>query len=163
APLVLANFIGNSSVPLIRRELLDEVGGWDPSLRAQGAQGCEDWLLYLRLAERCRIGLVPAFLVGYRQRRGAMSRDLAQMGRALEQMERSYARVLAEARDRHPELPRALFRWSRAGFDIYAAGLHWAAGERASAARLCLRAAVLDPSWLGRPSTARNLLRGGRR
>lgn len=152
AALVLANFIGNSSVPLIRRELLDEIGGWDAGLRAEGAQGCEDWLLYLQLAERCRVAIVPAFLVGYRQRSSAMSRDARQM-------ERSYARVLAAACSAHPELPSAIFRWSQAAFDVYAAALHWSSGNRARAVHLALRAAVLDPSWLCRPSTWRNFRR----
>ena len=156
AALVLANFIGNSSVPLIRRDLLGEIGGWDASLRADGAQGCEDWLLYLQLAERCRVGLVPAFLVGYRQRSSAMSRDAGQM-------ERSFSRVLAAARGAHPELPRALFRWSQAAFDVYAAAFHWASGNRVRAVHLALRAAMLDPSWLCRPSTWRNLRRKGDR
>ena len=55
AALVLHNFIGNGSVPLIRRGLLQAVGGWDTALHHANAQGCEDWLLYLRLAERAPV------------------------------------------------------------------------------------------------------------
>ena len=40
ALLILSNFVGNASSPLIRRANLEEVGGYDPSLLAQSAQGC---------------------------------------------------------------------------------------------------------------------------
>ena len=35
AALVLANFVGNSSVPLIRRDALMSIGGWDATLSAE--------------------------------------------------------------------------------------------------------------------------------
>ena len=88
------------------------IGGWDATLRAQNAQGCEDWRAYLRLAEIGDFALAPGFLTGYRQTVGAMSRQIRAMTR-------SHRLVLAEARARHPNLPRALFRWSLAAFDFY--------------------------------------------
>ena len=36
AALVLHNFVGNGRVPLLRRELIEAVGGWDPQLRTMG-------------------------------------------------------------------------------------------------------------------------------
>lgn len=150
ASLVLSNFIGNGSVPLIRRDLLQAVGGWDSALNRARAQGCEDWLLYLRLAERAPVAVAPAYLVGYRQRTGAMSRDLTQMTR-------SYDLVMHEARERHPELPATLFRWSRGMFGLYVAEMRWAAGERRSALASGLRAVLADPAWLKRRSTRRKL------
>jgi glycosyltransferase involved in cell wall biosynthesis len=110
--LILANFIGNSSVPLIRRPLLETIGGWDESLRAANAQGCEDWLLYLKIAERSRIVLTPAFLVGYRQLPQAMSRNAFQMSR-------SYRMTMAQARSGHPEIPNSQFIKSGVDFDLY--------------------------------------------
>jgi glycosyltransferase involved in cell wall biosynthesis len=148
ATLVLHNFIGNGSVPLIRRDLLDAVGGWDPGLRARDAEGCEDWKLYLALAARADVVLAPYFLVGYRQGAGAMSRNIAAM-------RRSYDLVMAEARSAHPELPAALFRWSRAAFTIYAGELLGAAGPSLAAARLITQGVMLDPSWLLRRSSRR--------
>lgn len=152
AALVLTNFIGNASVPLIRREALVGVGGWDPSLRARAAQGCEDWQLYLRLAEVGDFLLAPGFLVGYRHSAGSMSRDVAEM-------RRSYDLVMAEVKSGHPELPRELFRWSRAAFDFYCFELLRDSGAPLSRLRALLSAVVRDPHWLRRRSTSRRLTR----
>ena len=35
----------------MRAELVARIGGYDASLRARSAEGCEDWKLYLQLAE----------------------------------------------------------------------------------------------------------------
>ncbi len=148
AALVLANFVGNSSVPLIRRHELQAVGGWNPDLRRQHAQGCEDWQTYLRLAERTDYALEPAFLVGYRQAEHAMSRQIASM-------RRSYRLVLGEARARHPELPARLFRWSAAAFDFYVFDM--LQGQKSLAGRLpyLIAGIVRDPGWLMRRSSRR--------
>ena len=45
-------------------------------------QGCEDYKLYLRMAERHRFALAPEFLTGYRQTATNMSRDTMQMFRS---------------------------------------------------------------------------------
>ena len=66
-PLLLGNFIGNSSSPLIRRECFDRVGGYSSAFQTRGAQGCEDWELYLRLAEAYRFLVIPECLVDYRR------------------------------------------------------------------------------------------------
>lgn len=148
AALVLANFVGNSSVPLIRRHELQAVGGWNPDLRRQNAQGCEDWQTYLRLAERTDYALEPAFLVGYRQADHAMSRQIASMVR-------SYRLVLGEARHRHPELPARLFRWSAGAFNLYVFEMLY--GQRTLAGRLpyLIAGIARDPGWLTRRSTSR--------
>src|SRR5690606_15764611 len=54
--LLYVNFVGNASVPLFRRSALEQVGGYDESLRARGGQGCEDWELMLRVAEKYNVG-----------------------------------------------------------------------------------------------------------
>lgn len=69
------NFIGNGSVLLVRRDAAQAVGGYDESLRAQAAETCADVLFQLRLAERFAGEVVPAWLVGYRQRANSMSAD----------------------------------------------------------------------------------------
>jgi glycosyltransferase involved in cell wall biosynthesis len=150
AALVLTNFVGNASVPLIRKSELEAIGGWDPDLRRRQAQGCEDWQTYLRLAERTDYALEPAFLVGYRQAAQAMSRQVASM-------QRSYDLVLAEARARHPDLPPELFRWSAAAFDFYAFELLKGLTSRSRRLPYLLRGILRDPSWLTRPSTHRKL------
>jgi hypothetical protein len=102
----LSNFIGNASSPLIKHACLEEIGGYDPSLLARGAQGCEDLALYLAVAERWEFDLVPEYLLGYRTGVGRMSGNHAAMAR-------SWEIVMADARRRHPELPTQLFRWAR--------------------------------------------------
>src|SRR5581483_2600291 len=102
--LLYRNFIGNASVPLIRRSVLNEIGGYDESMRAAGAQGCEDWDICLRIAERYEFRVVREYLVGYRIAAGSMSSDYTSMARG-------HALLLRRARERHPEIPRRVFRW----------------------------------------------------
>jgi glycosyltransferase involved in cell wall biosynthesis len=91
------DFVGNGSNALMRREAIEVAGGYDLSLRAAGAEGCEDWKLWLSIAENWRFGVVPQPLVGYRVSAGNMSSRTAQMLRSAD-------RVAAEFRERHPEL-----------------------------------------------------------
>ena len=76
------NFIGNGSACVIRRDRVLSVGGYDTSLRARAAQGCEDLALYMALAERWDLAAVPRFLIGYRQHAAGMSLDSARMARS---------------------------------------------------------------------------------
>jgi glycosyltransferase involved in cell wall biosynthesis len=148
--LILGNFLGNASVPLIRRSELEAVGGWDPALRAQGAQGCEDWSVYLRLAQRCEFSLEPAFLVGYRQVPGAMSRNI-------EQMHRSFRLVMEEARRSSRDLDPRLFLWSAAAFDLYMGELEWGAARHLRSLRFMASGILKDPTWLTRRSSRKKL------
>jgi glycosyltransferase involved in cell wall biosynthesis len=77
-----SNFVGSGSAALIRRQALIDAGGFEPRLRAAGAQGCEDWLLYCRVAERYAFALAPEYLVGYRFMPGNMSSDRPRMFRS---------------------------------------------------------------------------------
>lgn len=153
APLIVSNFVGNGSVPLMRTALVRHVGGWAGEMLAADAQGCEDWLLYLKMARCADIALTPAFLVGYRQSAGAMSRSMRSM-------RRSHGMVLREAQRDAGGLPRCLFRWSRAEFLAYEAEmrLETPSHDLAAAASFA-RAVALDPSWAFRPSTRRRLTR----
>ena len=148
AHMVQANFIDSSSIPLIRREALRAVGGWDENLRVRQAQGCEDWLVYLRLAARGSFALEPAFLVGYRQSAVSMSRNLSAM-------RKSSDLVLAEARELDPETPSRVLRWARAGYDHYVADLHAADGRHAKALIARTRAIFRDPAWLASKTARR--------
>jgi O-antigen/teichoic acid export membrane protein/glycosyltransferase involved in cell wall biosynthesis len=80
--LLSMNFVGNASVPLFRRSALEEVGGYDPQFRAADAQGCEDWDLALRVAERYEVRAVPDRLVAYRRAPDAMSSNSGTMIRS---------------------------------------------------------------------------------
>ena len=69
------NFITNTSV-MIRRELFEKLGGF-----YTGLNGTEDWDLWIRVAERHPIALVPQPLVKYRFHGGSISRNYARMCR----------------------------------------------------------------------------------
>ncbi len=110
--LICHNFLGNASCTLIRKACLEQVGGYDPRFKAQHAQGCEDWDVYLRLAERYPFAVVPEFLVGYRKLAMSMSGNFQQMARSQHLM-------LQTIQESHPELPAFLYRISRSSFYLY--------------------------------------------
>jgi glycosyltransferase involved in cell wall biosynthesis len=138
AALVFQNFIGNASSPLIRRECLEEVGGFDESLRAARAEGCEDRKLYMDIAERHDFALEPLFLVGYRQMPGSMSWKS-------DQMLRSHELIMADARRRHPEVPERIFRWANARTNFYL-GLRRLRSAPLEGLVFCASALGRDPS-----------------
>lgn len=100
-PICFGNFVGNGSSALMRKSAVLEAGGYDPSLRARKAQGCEDFLLYFRIAEKYHFALVADSLTGYRQLPNNMSSDHCQM-------HRSWVIVAREMHERHPELSREI-------------------------------------------------------
>lgn len=83
-------------------------------MKAQNAQGCEDWELHLRIAEHYQFKVVPEFLVGYRQIPSSMSCNYAAMAKC-------QALIMADVRPRHPEIPASIDRWSNSNFYIYLA------------------------------------------
>ncbi len=82
AALCQYNFVGNGSSMLVRRTALARIGWFDESLRARGAQGCEDYDLLLRVAEKYKFALVADHLVGYRSSAGTMSGNQVRMVRS---------------------------------------------------------------------------------
>ena len=122
--LVYRNFLGNASVPLIRRTCLDRVGYYNCQLKENNAQGCEDGDIYLRIAERYQFRVVPEFLIGYRKTNSSMSCNYTAMAK-------SHLLVLADVQQRHPEIPVTIYQWSISNFYMYLAyesrrsGNHW--------------------------------------
>lgn len=96
---LLVNFVGNGSSLLARRAAFDEVGGYEPDLHRQGAQGCEDYLIQILIARSWTVELVPEYLTAYRLRAGAMSSDS-------ERMMRSHLAMLEHVARRFPETPK---------------------------------------------------------
>ena len=117
--LCYGNFVGNGSSALMRRSAVLAAGGYDPGLRARQAQGCEDWKLYLALAEDNLFAVVPDYLIGYRQATSSMSGDVSQMLR-------SDALVRAEFAERNPGCRTAL-DWGRKHY------LHWLLARESTA------------------------------
>jgi glycosyltransferase involved in cell wall biosynthesis len=97
--MCLGNVVGNGSSALIRRSVALEVGGYDSSLRARQAQGCEDLKFHLQIAARYHFAVVKDHLTGYRRTRRSMSSDAAQMMR-------SYELVAAEFTEAYPQYVR---------------------------------------------------------
>jgi glycosyltransferase involved in cell wall biosynthesis len=73
--LTAFNAVGNGSAIMFRRSDGLRVGGYDSRLKARGASGCEDFLFQIRLATIGEVAVDGDYLVGYRQRPGAMSND----------------------------------------------------------------------------------------
>jgi len=94
--LCAVNMIGNGSSLMARRTAFEKSGGYDASLRARGAEGAEDFLVCLRLAEHTEFAVVPRYLVGYRRVPGSMSTRYLRMFRSIEI-------VLDEYRARFPD------------------------------------------------------------
>ena len=103
---LMGNFVGHASSPLIRRQALVEAGGFDSGLRDAGIHGCEDVLIYYRIARRYHFGLVPDHLTGYRVASGRMSSDRPRMLRSFEM-------VANEMKLGHPESAEKVDRGTR--------------------------------------------------
>lgn len=88
------NFILNGSAAMIRRSALVAVGGFEP-----GVGGCEDYALYLRLAERWPFGVVRAPLTAYRQSPGSYSNQQVKMLRSHVEVIRRIAAGRPELKD----------------------------------------------------------------
>ena len=112
-----ANWIGNGSSLLLRREAFERVGGYEPSLKARRAQGAEDLLMCLRVAEVAEFRVVPRHLVGYRMAPDSMSTDSLQMFRSTELVLQEFLAKYpdyADEIDRHLQDSRTWFAY-RAG------------------------------------------------
>ncbi|MGE3284351.1 MAG: glycosyltransferase family 2 protein [Alphaproteobacteria bacterium] len=112
--LAVSNFLRNASNALIPTEPLRALGGFDPMLRAAGAQGAEDLKVLLALARRGFVEVVPAYLVGYR----ASSRT---MSGSAQTMRRSIELVLAETAEGDCRLPAQALHVATVNYDLYAA------------------------------------------
>lgn len=71
--LITRNNIIGSSV-MVRRAVLDDVGPFNPALRA-----CENWELWTRIARKYPLALIDEKLSFYRQHGGNMSKDIDRM------------------------------------------------------------------------------------
>jgi glycosyltransferase involved in cell wall biosynthesis len=149
--MLFLNFIGNASVPLIRRTCFEKLGGYDCTLREQHAQGCEDLDIYLRIAENYQFQVVPEFLVGYRQVTGSMSR-------AYKAMEKSYSLVMENARKRYPNFYEHIYKWSACHFYIYLMYRSKACGDAWNTLVYIYKAVKLDYSPLLKSSLYRYIL-----
>jgi hypothetical protein len=116
--LILTNILGNASVPLFRAGALAKVGAYLTRAEQGGAQGCEDLDLAFRIAEVFNIGVVPEYLMGYRQASSSMTV-------AVQTMATSYRIAQTRARQRNRDLPSTFFRWGSGYFFLANKCYHW--------------------------------------
>ncbi len=94
--LLLADFVGNGSNPLIRKQALVEVGGFDELLVAG-----QDWDMWVRLASKYPFVAVPSVHILYRVSGSSWSTNLARR-------EAGFKRVIEKAIAQTPELLQPL-------------------------------------------------------
>lgn len=75
---LVINPIGNGSGMMMRRDVILELGGFDPALTH-----CEDLDVQLRISKRYKIELVREYLVGYRQHNDSASTHHLRMAQAV--------------------------------------------------------------------------------
>jgi glycosyltransferase involved in cell wall biosynthesis len=139
--IILRNFLGNASVPLLRAEALEGTGFYLTKKEQDGVQGCEDWDLSIRISERWQVGLVPEILVSYRQVKSCMSAGTSGMSA-------SYRLVMERARQRNNHLPEALFRWSEGHFQSYLVSKSYGCRDFKGCLAAVSRSITADPAVL---------------
>jgi glycosyltransferase involved in cell wall biosynthesis len=139
--VILRNIVGNGSVPLFRATTIEKVGLYLTRAEQGGAQGCEDWDLYLRIAEHFDVRVVPEYLMAYRQAGSSMSANA-------ETMATSFAVVMRRARERNSDLRSSLFRWSAGSFYLYLVQNSYLWGHYHGCLRFLQKAVCADPALL---------------
>lgn len=137
AQLAYFNVVRNGSALLVSRNRLLQVGGYDEALVAASAQGCEDVMVQLRLALDGGVGVVPEYLVAWRQTGSNMSRDFLQLFRS--------HRLVFERLNAPSRVPGDVARWVEARHAFEVALEHGLAGNHLETARFVLRSLRLDP------------------
>jgi len=112
--LLSHNFLGNASACLMRRDCLDTIGYYSTQFMQQQAQGCEDWDLYLRIAENYQFKVVPEFLIGYRRGEHSMSYNYTAMAR-------SHSLMLDSIWRKNDNISTCIYRLSLVNFYLYLA------------------------------------------
>lgn len=112
--LLLHNFISSGSNILVRRQFIERVGEFDPSLRS-----AEDWDYYLRLAAQCPFVLVPKYQILYR-------RSSSSMTSKVDVMEKSIITVIERAFNTAPQELQLLKNQSLANTYRFLAQIHLA-------------------------------------
>lgn len=136
--LLIRNFISSGSNILLRREVVEAVGGFDPTLKS-----VEDWDYYLRLAAQVPFAVVPKLQVFYRQSSSSMTANLSVMESAsLCVIERAFHQAPPELQSLKPQSLANLYRYLTKqciGQDPRSAQLRSAWGNLLKALRLSPR------------------------
>lgn len=134
--------------PLVAREVLEAVGGFD-----EGLSLYEDFDLMLRLARRSRCAYVPEPGMEYRVHGGGLHAGAAARHAAsVERLAENFARLTQDLPPRERRRARRAFRHGR---ELLLMGTDLAAGDRSGAARHLLRGLSLRPATVLRADTLR--------
>lgn len=107
AKLLVDNFLENGSNPLIRKEALSTVGGFDSSINSVA-----DWDMYLRLAKRYHFIAVPSPQILYRLSSSSMSTHILQQEtQSLKVIDRAFADVPESLRSLKKESLANLYKY----------------------------------------------------
>jgi len=140
AKLLLTNFLHTGSNPLIRKEALIQVGGFDESIF-----GPDDWDVFLRLAAQYHFVLVPQVQILYRLTTGSITSNISKI-------EAAYLQVIERAFNQAPESLQHLKSQSLAKLYLFLTfrGLEVPSGRQTSlvATRCLLYAVRYNPSLL---------------
>lgn len=147
--LILDNFVGNGSACLMRRSCLEQVGYYASVFKQY--PGCEDWDLYLRMAEVYEFRVVPEFLVYYRQTIAGTSSHCVRMVQ-------SYRLLMEGLRDRNPALQPTLYRQSWANYSLYLGEKHRQGGDHWQTLAWMGRAVWCNPRLIGKSYVYKTLL-----
>src|SRR5262249_38681109 len=130
--------LGGGSGALIRKDLFNELGGFDLRLSTSA-----DWDLYYRIASRSRVGFVSDVLLKYRLHTGNMHRNI-------QMMERDMLSALAKSfREADPSLA-SLKRQCYGNLHTVLAGSFYAAGEYKNFIKHAATAITMSPANLRR-------------
>jgi glycosyltransferase involved in cell wall biosynthesis len=142
---------GLISSAVVDRGVYQSIGGCSTAL-----QQCADWDLFLRVAARGHIAVVPEPLIVRGVHESNMSRDLDRLAR---ESHLTLDRYFAE----HGDGSRRLERRARGATEAMLAGAYFYKGGRKNSARCMLRALRYDPRTAVRPILAPGawLRRGG--
>ncbi|BBO79850.1 hypothetical protein DSCO28_04160 [Desulfosarcina ovata subsp. sediminis] len=137
--LLFTNFIGNGSACMIRKSCLDNVGLYDTAFFEHDAQGCEDWDLYMRIAEKFKFEVVNDYLTMYRKTATGMSNNYFNM-------EKSKRLALQKLKTRNPWIPDRVICLSNAYYLIWLSNIALQNECFFDSYKLYLKAGNFDPA-----------------
>lgn len=138
------NLVGNGSAMMVNRAVFMEAGGYDKRLRSACAEGCEDFLLQLKLASLGPIACTSEYLVGYRRAGTGMSACQPTMLRSSILARKLFGEWLQERGD--PQVALSPSRhWVKSAEKARAGRMHLAEGKLRHALITFGQAALSDP------------------
>ncbi|NEQ65641.1 MAG: glycosyltransferase [Symploca sp. SIO2D2] len=140
--LLFRDFIASGSNPLIRKEALTQVGGFDESLTPAA-----DWEMWLRLAGKYEFVNVPSAQILYRVSPNSMSANIWRMEtESLEIIDRAFAQGAESSQNLKKQVLGERYKY----LTLKAVEGKLERRRGLSAARFFLQAIRYDPSWLTR-------------